>query len=331
MVYIYRLKGLRSVGVTHFERELYEGLRIYRGLTSLEPEQREYLLTSLGDPEWSLSLTDYPTAAERLSYPNQVRLLCLGLSAVRHLKLEPPPVRVSFAPLARVMERKFEMVNEAITGLDLRAMANRPRILQRMRKAREGLRLHYDPESRVLSLAIADPMSLDRKIEAVRRAKDPRKLKRLYHQELKKLKLTHYHTLDFGQRLERAFQENLTRLGDQMMERVRRQMAAEKKLDRLEELFNRAWEEGLDLPLSRDLQQSLRDLYELNSERIRAQYLEKVSRQLEKVHSLQELDALWGQVKKYLQRHHRHLGQDFDLIVARRFDRRARTISQGDK
>ncbi len=331
VVYIYRLKGLRSVGVTHFERELYEGLRIYRGLTSLEPEQREYLLTSLGDPEWSLSLTDYPTAAERLSYPNQVRLLCLGLSAVRHLKLEPPPLRVSFAPLARVMERKFEMVNEAITGLDLRAMANRPRILQRMRKAREGLRLHYDPESRVLSLAIADPMSLDRKIEAVRRAKDPRKLKRLYHQELKKLKLTHYHTLDFGQRLERAFQENLARLGDQMMERVRRQMAAEKKLDRLEELFNRAWEEGLDLPLSRDLQQSLRDLYELNSERIRAQYLEKVSRRLEKVHSLQELDALWGQVKKYLQRHHRHLGQDFDLIVARRFDRRARAISQGDK
>ncbi len=329
-VYIYRLKGLRSLGVTHFERDLYEGLRIRRGLNSLDPDQREYLLLGLGDPARDFGIKDYAPAAERLTYSNQVRLLFLGLAAAQELNWDPPPDWVSFAPMAKVMDRKFEMVNEAITALDLGSLIQKPRILQRMQKAREGLRLHYDPASRVLSLAISDPVSLDRKIEAVRRAKDVRKLKRFYHQELKKLKLTHYHTLDFGKRLGKAFQENLVRLGGEMMERMRSQMAEATSLDQLEELFNQSWEEGLGLPLSRDRQQSLRDLYELNSERIRATFLEKVSRQLNEVQSVKDLDSLWARVRKFMKSQERHLGQDFDLIVAQRFDRRAWELSQSN-
>lgn len=328
LVYIYRLKSLRSEGVTHFERDLYEGLRIRRGLNSLDEDQREYLLLSLGDPAWDLGIRDYGPAAERLTYSNQVRLLFLGFAAAQELKWDPPPKKVSFAPLARVMERKFEMVNEAITGLDLASLIDKPRVLQRMQKAKEGLRLHYEPNSRELSLDIADPVSLDRKIEAVRRAKDVTKLKRLYHRELKKIKLTHYHTLDFGQRLEKEFQENLARLGGQMMERVRLQMAEAESLDQLETMFNKAWEEGLSLPLGRNRQQSLRDLYELNGERIRTGFLEKVSRHLNEVQSLAELDSLWARIKKLMISQHRHLGQDFDLIVAQRFDRRAWELSQ---
>ena len=330
VVYIYRLKGLRSLGVTHFERDLYEGLRIRRGLNSLDQDQREYLLLGLGDPARDLGISHYAPAAERLTYPNQVKLLFLGLAAAQELNWDPPPDRVSFEPLAKVMDRKFEMVNEAITALGLSSLIQKPRILRRMQKAREGLRLNYDPASRELSLAVSDPVSLDRKIEAVRRAKDVHKLKRLYHQELKKIKLTHYHTLDFGERLEKAFQENLTRLGGEMMERMRGQMTRAASLDELDELFNQFWEEGLSVPLSHDRQQSLRDLYELNSERIRAAFLEKVSRQLNEVQSLGDLDSLWARVRKFMKSQERHLGQDFDLIVAQRFDRRAWELSQNN-
>lgn len=328
VVFIYRLKNLRSLGVTHFERDLYEGLRIRRGLNSLGLDQREYLLLGLGDPASELGISEYAAAAERLTYANQVKLIFLGLAAAQELKWDPPPDRISFAPLAGVMDRKFEMVNEAITALDLASLLQKPRILKRMQNAREGLRLHYDSGSRELSLGISDPVTLDRKIEAVRKAKDVRKLKRLYHQELKKLKLTHYHTLDFGERLEKAFQENLARLGEQMMERTRQEMAEASSLDELENLFNQYWEEGLGIPLSLDRQQSLRDLYEMNSERIRAAFLERVSRQLGEVQSLKELDSLWAKVKKFMKSQERHLEQDFDLIVAQRFDRRAWELSQ---
>jgi hypothetical protein len=53
-----------------------------------------------------------------------------------------------------------------------------------------------------------------------------------------------------------------------------------------------------------------------------------VSRHLNEVQNLKELDALWGRIKKLMISQHRHLGQDFDLIVAQRFDRRAWELSQ---
>lgn len=112
-----------------------------------------------------------------------------------------------------------------------------------------------------------------------------------------------------------------------MTERVRQQMAGETSLDHLERIFARAWEEGLELPLSPDRQQSLRDLFEMNVERIRAQLLEEVTRWLRGVGSSRELDRLWAQVKERLQAQRRHLGKDFDLMVAARFDRRARELA----
>jgi len=323
VVYIYRLKGLRSMGVTHFERDLYEALRLNRGLNELEPDLARQLLAALGAPPAPLCVLGFDRAAERLTYPNQARLMLLGLAAARHLELETPPRRLSFGPLAEAMELKFEMVNEALGALDTRAVWERPALVRGMLSAREGLGIGYDPRLRQLGLFIADPVRIDRKIEAVRRAKDVDKLKRLYHRELKKLKLTHYHTLDYGRRLEAAFEENLARLGEAMMERVRRQMASETSLDHLRQLYREAWDQGLELPLRPDRQESLRDLFEMNAERIRAQLLSEVGRWLASTNTPQEVDKLWQDVRQRLASQRRELGKDFYLVVAQRFDQRA--------
>ncbi len=325
--FIYRLKGLRSLGPTNFERQLYEAVRLQRALDNLDEASRTFLLRSLASWEQPLLILGFARAAERLTNPNQVRLLLLGLAAALRLDLGPARPRVlSFIPLARVIDRKFEVINEAITSLRCSEMLGRPSRLQRRLWSREGFTIDFDPERAVLHLGIADPVRLDRKIEAVRRARTPAKLKRLYHHELQKLQATHYHTLDFQKRLEEAFQENLARLAEEMLERVRRQMAAETSLDHLEEVFQRAWEEGLELPLSPDQQQSLRDLFDMNIERLRRHLLDELHRWLDSTRSLEELDRLWEDVKGRLQDQRRHLGRDFDLVVAGLFDRRAQEL-----
>ena len=328
--YIYRLKALRSQGVTHFERDLYEGLRLYRGLLSLPAEFQGFVLNSLADPGRAVRLAGFAQAAERLTYPNQIRLLLLGLTAAAKLPMgSASPLTVSFLPLAEVMASKFELVNEAFSLLDPAAIINRPRGVQRLVGARQGITLHLDHLARTISIDMADVARLDRKIEAVRRASRPDKLKRLYHQELRKLKLTNYQTLDYQQRLEEAFNENLNRLGEALRERVGAQMAQDLDLDRLEARFHAAWDEGLELPLSQDRQQSLRDLFEMNVERLRARMLEETSRGLARIHDFAQLDALWRQVRQRLARHRRHLGKDFDLMLAGRFDQRAQELRSG--
>jgi hypothetical protein len=221
--FIYRQKGLRSQGVTHFERDLYEGLRLYRGMLSLPDQFQGFVLNSLADPGRPVRLIGFAEAADRLTYPNQIRLLLLGLTAAAKLDLGlGGALTVSFLPLARVMETKFEMVNEAFSQMDPAAILNRPRGVKALVGARQGLTLQTDPLARLVSIDIADLARIDRRIEAVRRASQPAKLKRIYHQELKKLKLTTYQTLDYQQRLEAAFNDNLARLGEAMMERDRK-------------------------------------------------------------------------------------------------------------
>ncbi len=49
--YVYRLKNLRSLSETHYERDLFEGLRIYRGLKTMDRTWQVFLLEGLADPE----------------------------------------------------------------------------------------------------------------------------------------------------------------------------------------------------------------------------------------------------------------------------------------
>ena len=327
VLYIYRLLGLRSMGLTHFERELYEGRRLARGLDSLEPDHRQFLLRALADPEHPLRLLHFKPAAQLLNYVNQIRLLFLGVSAALGLELgrESPPL-VSFGPLAQVIDRKFEMVNEALGELRPRDILGHPRILHKLLRSKEGFTLDYDPDLHMLSLDIRDPARLDRKIEAVRRAQTPAKLKLVYDRELKNLELTTHHGLDYRRRMEDAFKHSLSRLGRDMIERMRREMAEARDLDQLEGLFEEAWREGLALPLHQDLQQSLRDLLEMNVERLGGLILADINTRLAQVESLAQLNRLWTQVRGELKNQRRHLGKDFDLMVAERFDRRAREL-----
>lgn len=331
--YIYRLKNLRSEGATHFERDLFEGLRLLRGLYGLPKEVQRTLQESLSDPARPVRLVGFAQAARLLTYANQIRLVLVGLAGAARLREQAgdnEPVTVSFLPLARVIERKFELINEAVTNIDPLALVKRRAVLAGLMRSHQGLSVGLDVEARVVSLDIADPANLDRKIEAVRRASTPEKLKRLYHRELRKFNLTAYRSLDFQERLEAAFRENLDRLGREMVERVRAAMAAEDSLAKLEALFDQAWEEGLELPLGPNRQQSLRDLWEMNAERVRTSLLDSVNRRLAQAKNARDLVDLWQEVRQRLQEDRRHLGKDYILMVAERFDRRAAELGRRD-
>ena len=321
--FIYRLKGLRSQGATGFHRDLYEGLRLYRGLKKLPAKMQEFLLLSLSEPEQPVRLVGFAEASAMLTYANQTRLLWLGLLGAGAVEeIGGQPVTISFNPLAEVIENRFEMVNEAVSRLSPKHLAEDSEGIRRFLGSSEGLSLRYDPGLRTLLVGFAEPSRLGQKIAALRRAEDPSELKQLYHRELRELKLTSHETLDYQHRLERAFNESLSRLGQAIMEKVRAQMARTEDLEDLEGLYRQAWEEGLELPLGEERLQSLGDLYELNLERLRNVVLEEMTERLGDAADRDALEALWDQTKNRLRRQRRFFGRSFELTLAERFDRR---------
>ena len=322
VAFIYRLKGLRSVSLVHFQRDLYEAKRLYGGLEKLGRKAGEFMLARLSDPVRSRQVLEFHQAARLLTYRNQVKLLFLGLWAAENLSgVGKTFFTISFEPLARVIDRKFELINQALTRLEPEALCREPGLAQEMQKAREGLVVLAGQDGSSLMLDFLDLVRFDGKLAALGCSVDARELKNTYHEELRALKLTAYSTLEYQERLDRAFRKRLEELGNEMFQHIRREMGQCQSLPRLAEIFDRAWEDGLELPLSKDHQQGLRDLFDLNAERLRADFIEDVSRELKNVTNFQELDNLWGKVRAKILEQREYLGKDFELLVAERFDR----------
>ena len=322
VAFIYRLKGLRSVSLGHFQRDLFEAKRLYRGLEKMGPEPVEFMLTKLSDPVRNNQVLQFGQAARLLTYRNQVKLLFLGLWASENLGRSGKACgTISFKPLARVIDRKFELINQALTGLEPEALYREPGLALKMQRAREGLVVVPYPDGSGLELDFLDLVRFDNRLAAVRLSADAHELKETYHEELRALKLTAYSTLEYQERLDRAFRKRLEELGLEVFQRVRREMGQCQSLPQLAEIFDRAWEEGLELPFSEDHQQGLRDLFDMNAERLRADFIEEVSRELKEVADFKGLDELWEKVRAKILEQRDYLGKDFELLVAERFDR----------
>ncbi len=264
-------------------------------------------------------------AARLLTYPNQIRLLLMGVAAGRLLAPGGAvPREVDFLPLAGVIEHSFEEINQAVGALDPARLLD-PAWLEGRLAAREGLCLRHDPK-RGLSLIFRDALRHHRKLAALKSARTPDKLKRLYHQELRRIKLAGAGSREYQRRLGQAFEERLGQLGEGMLQATRDRLSAAPDQPGLLALYEQAWEEGLALPLSPDRQEALRDLLDLNLERLRAAYLAALDADLATVGDFATLADRWEKVKAELLAL-RPLGdKGFELTVAERFDRQTRAL-----
>ncbi len=201
-----------------------------------------FLLEGLADPERPVRLHGYAQAARLLTYPNQIRLLLMGVAAGRLLAPGGAvPREVDFLPLAGVIEHSFEEINQAVGALDPARLLD-PAWLEGRLAAREGLCLRHDPK-RGLSLIFRDALRHHRKLAALKSARTPDKLKRLYHQELRRIKLAGAGSREYQRRLGQAF-EGAGAAGEGMRQAPRDRLSAaptNPALALYEQARRRAW------------------------------------------------------------------------------------------
>jgi hypothetical protein len=80
---------------------------------------------------------------------------------------------------------------------------------------------------------------------------------------------------------------------------------------------------SLDINLSVDQKHRLNDLYELRKDRLKSKKLDEISKTLETINDIEELEDYWGSIKWYLQGNRQFLGKEFENLIARKFDEAA--------
>jgi hypothetical protein len=323
LLYLYRRKGLRSVGQAAFEKEVFESHLLYRALRRQDRAVQMAILSRLSQRRPNLRVLGYGQAASFLTYENQIKLLLLGLRAAdARVEDETAEFTVDFRGVARVIDWLFEAVNqllsqisaeELLTDEGLEAVVGGPR----------GLGLRYHKDAGAVSLTLTDPTPVDKQLAALEQTTDLEELNQSYEQALQDLQLTSTNTLYHQNRLTRAYERHRHRLLEQICQQAGLKMRRTQDFGSLMAVYEATMDRARDAGLTGEQRLLLKDSLELNLERIRNWMVVGIFKQIQAARSRADLEGLWEQIKVVLRQQRDYLGRNVARIVAQKFDARA--------
>ncbi len=316
--FIYKRRRFSDIGYSSFEKEIFEASRIYSTLQGLPEESRHFLLQQLYPDR--VRILAFEKVRSYLNYENQIKLLLIGLLGAERTEPGRHPVYLSYLDLSTRIKKRYEALNHFLNGLSVDHIWKNKPLLNHLFEARSGLSLRRSAFPGVITVDFRDRINMARKVAHMGRIQDVNPLKNYFHNALRSLKRYPFHTDDYEQELERAYEDRLGEMTGRILAEAGQRMnlaATFRELERLNtEFIERGWEVGF----SADQLHRLNDLYELRKDRLRRGKALEIEQRLAALEHPPELDAYWAQMRAYLKENRKFLGKEFEWSVARRFD-----------
>jgi len=316
--YIYRKRNFTGIGYATFEKELFEALRIYNGLQLLPEMARHFVLEQLIEDR--IRVFGFEEVSKFLNYPNLVKLLLLAVMSSKKLKENSRPVYLDFTGMAEQIEKRYEAVNDSLNSLSIQQIWEDASWLNYLFKSKTGIVLTRNDPKRVVAIDFVDRINIARKISRMSSINSVDALKNYFHSTLKSLRATPFFTEDYELELEKAFNQRLKQIIDLMLNETKRQMGAEKDFARVHRLYEDLLEQSLEIGFTDEQRHRLTDLYELRKDHLKREKLEEITTTLEMLSDIHELSDYWESTKWCLFTNRPFLGQEFEKLVARKFD-----------
>ncbi|MDY6881972.1 MAG: hypothetical protein SV686_17190, partial [Thermodesulfobacteriota bacterium] len=312
--FIYKKRKFSNMGYATFEREIYEAFRIYNTLQNLSEQIRHFILGQLtGD---KVRLYGYEKVSGYLSYENQIKLLFIGLLGGKRIKREDAPICLNFLSLCRIIDRRYEAVNDFLNNLSIGKLWGDDSHLYDLFDAEVGLVLVKEEFANVLSFDFKENINMAQKISHMKGIDSVEQLKNYFHYSLRSIIKHPFHTDDYEFELEKAYKERLTEITDAMVSQTKKQMDLIDDFEELHDLENDLLERAWAVGLSNEQKYKLNDLYELRKNNLMRKKLNEIESFLEKINDMVELTDYWESTKWFLQGNRRFFGKEFENIVA---------------
>ncbi len=330
LLYLYRRKGLRSVGQAAFEKEVFESHLLYRAFRRQDRAVQMAILGRLSQRRPNLRVLGYGQAASFLTYENQIKLLLLGLRAADdRTENEAAEFTVDFRGLARVIDWLFEAVNQILSQIPADRLLAEDGLASVVGGPR-GFGLRYRKDAGAVSLTLTDPTPIDKQLAALEQTTDLDELNQFYERSLQDLQLTSTDTLYHQNRLTRAFERHRHRLVEQICQQAGLKMRRAQNIKTLTAVYDAARERTREAGLTGEQLLLLKDSLELNLERIRNWRVVGFFKQIQEAATRTDLEGLWEQIKVILRQERDYLGRNVARIVAQKFDARAEELDRAE-
>jgi hypothetical protein len=325
-MFIYRKRGYAGIGYTTFERELYEALRIYNSFLGLPEAVRHFIFQCLVTDE--VRIFGFQKVSSYLNYENMTKLLLMALRGAKELKKQGNPLCLNFLTMTGKIEKRYEAINDFLGSFSVDELSETSDALRHLFRARSGITLRKDETYGVLTIDFIDKVHMGQKIRHMREITEVDKLKKYFHFNLRSLRKLPFQTDDYELELEKAFEQRLSELTDQVLDRAKKQMEATKDFRVIHGFFMDLMEKSLDIGLSEEQRLRLTDLYELTKDNLRRERLLKMGHDLDMMQDEGELRSYWSKVKWYLLENRPFLGKEFENIIAKKVDETMERIGE---
>jgi hypothetical protein len=324
MKYVYKKRKFSSTGYASFEKEVFEALRVYHTLQTLEEPVRHFVLERLvGD---TVRISGYEKVGAYLSYENQIKLLLIGFLGLERLRREGGPVYLSYREMSEEIDKRYEVVNDHLNQLTAQSIWDSPALMDQMFEAGSGLALRIDQAQNALTVELHDPADVTGKLSHMRGISDPEQLKTYFHFSLQSLRKSQFFTEDYEIELEKAFERRLLEITEMILDQTRTQMDLVEDFQNLHHLFTELIERAWEIGFSEAQLHRLGDLYELRKDRLKREKILEIDGMLKTIRELNELRDYWSSIKWYLQANRPYFGKEFENLIARKFDARMRDL-----
>lgn len=326
--YIYRKRKHFGIGYGTFEKEIFEAQRIYRGLQEWSEQARHFMLEQLVTDQ--VRIFGFEKVSAYLNNENQIKILLLGLLGIGKLRKGSGPVCLDFLGLERIIEKRYEAVNDFLSRLPSGRMWKSDFDVDPLFGAETGIVLRKNADLRVLSVDFVDPVNITRKSSYMKTISDEGQLKSYFHHTLRSLREHPFYTEDYEIELQRTFDKRLEEITNQMLDQMKRQIEQLKEFSEIRNLISDLIKRSLEVGFTEEQKHRLNDLYELRREELKLEKLEEIQTTLQQIRDIHELRDYWDSIKWYLSENREFLGKEYEILVAKRFDDAAKRV-QGRK
>ena len=316
--FIYRKRNYYSVGYARFERDLFEALRIYKGIQELPEYIRHYLLDQLVADK--VRVFGFENISIYLNYENMIRILLIALLGSQRFKKGSDPVCLNFLNLVDIIEKRYEALNNTLSNIRIDKLWNDENELNRLFKIKTGLLLTKDETKKVLTIDFVDSINISKKISHMATIDDVDHLKNYYHTSLHSLRKNPFYTDDYELQLEEAFEKRLVEITDLILNQAKKQIEILKDFREVHNVYTDLQDRALEIGFNEDQKHRLNDLYDLRKDNLRREKLEEINSLLETMHDINELKHYWDNIKWFLLNNRPYLGKEFETLIAKNFD-----------
>ncbi len=164
LTFIYRKKGLRSVGLKTFKKDLRRAQKIYYTFEKENSMVKEYLITKIAPQENKFSFRNFKEISDYLALDNWIKLLLLAVKVSEEFCRktgEPFCRKITFQPLSENIKLRYEILSESLNGLSLSWIVSSCTVSSRSSHEINGILFKPDKTSHCLEVYFKDPIDID--------------------------------------------------------------------------------------------------------------------------------------------------------------------------